>query len=248
MTDDRGVSEVLGYVLVISLVTLTIAMVVTMGIGGLADSQEAEEFNNMERAFDVFSYNTDRMVEQRTPHRATEFRIGSGQMRYDDPINISVSIGGELIDNFSVRSDPIVYEHDNGNKIVYESGAVIRVDDSGSRMLTEPTIVSTDSQFLIHGIRTRPSSGSAHDMQGPGTLLLRKEMIGTDRVFGSAQSSESINISVKSPRAEAWAAFFEDSGFEDVQLSEEEVVVEFTPTEETEVTVLRSVLRITLSE
>ena len=40
--DDRGVSETIGFVLVFALITSTIAVTFTVGLGGLEDAQLAE--------------------------------------------------------------------------------------------------------------------------------------------------------------------------------------------------------------
>ena len=249
MSEDRGVSEVLGYVLVISIVTVTIAVVLTMGIGGLEAAQQSEEINNMERAFDVLAYNAQQLIDERSPHRATEFRIGDGSVRLGDPIVISVYVDGELIENESVTVQPIVYEHQNGAQIVYESGAVIRSDDAGAHMLSEPRMADHDDHLIVHGIRTRASGHSANQVSESGTMLLRKERIRTDRVFTGVNESSDIELVIESPRADAWDHYLESQAFVNgTDLDGEVVTAELTVDEETELSFLRSVLRVTLSE
>lgn len=250
MNSDRGVSEVLGYVLVIALVTVMIAMVMTVGISGLETSQQAEEVTNMERAFDVLTNNADTLVEQRSPRRATEFRIGDATMSLGDPVSINVTVDGERINNQTITSNPIVYEHAAGERIVYESGAVIRTGDAGSRMIDEPRIMTLDGKVVVHGIRMRAASDSATQIGDRGTALLRKDFIGTSRVETVATPADNISIEIESPRADAWETYFEEEGYDNVSRSPngDVVTAEWTPEEETDVVLLRTVIRLTLTQ
>lgn len=76
--DNRAVSEVVGFVLTFSLVTMAIAIVFTAGFGGLQDTQQAEQVNNVERAFDVLDTNVQEVQRQEAPSRATEMRLSGG--------------------------------------------------------------------------------------------------------------------------------------------------------------------------
>jgi len=50
-TDDRGVTELVSYVLIFSLVIATIGTVTVLGMSTLMDRQQAEQLNNVERSF-----------------------------------------------------------------------------------------------------------------------------------------------------------------------------------------------------
>jgi hypothetical protein len=92
MMDDRGVSEVIGFVLVFSLITMTIAIVSVTGIGGLQDAQQAEQVNNVERAFDVLDDNFDEIQRQQAPNRTTELKLVDGSIGLGEEIEITVRI------------------------------------------------------------------------------------------------------------------------------------------------------------
>jgi len=57
--DRRAVSDVVGYVLVFSLVSLTVGVVSVAGVGALQDARDVEQANNAERAFDVLGDNVE---------------------------------------------------------------------------------------------------------------------------------------------------------------------------------------------
>jgi hypothetical protein len=138
MTADRGVSEVLGFVLTFSLITMTIALVFTMGFGGLQDAQRAEQINNVERAFDVLDSNFKDIFIREAPRRTTEMRLGGGSLSYDDRTEIVVYRGNES-QNVSIAPNPIVYQSEADSQVVYEAGAVFRTDNGNSVMLNEPS-------------------------------------------------------------------------------------------------------------
>ena len=56
---DRAVSDVLGYVLIFSLITSSVGVVYVAGYGSLDSLRNAERFNNAERAFDVLDSNLE---------------------------------------------------------------------------------------------------------------------------------------------------------------------------------------------
>lgn len=206
MSDDRAVAEVLGYVLVISLVTIMIAVVLTMGISGLEHSQQSEHLQNMERGFDVLHHNIDEMVSGEAPSRATELRLLDGTMRYGDRTTFNITKNGEIVDNHSISVHPLLFESDSGDVIAYESGAVIREDGYGSIMHTEPPIFVYDNQIVVHIVRTRPAAASERVVDHEGTVLVRGEQIGVE-TSNIVVEQEDTSIHVNTPRTEAWESY-----------------------------------------
>lgn len=244
MNEDRGVSEVLGYVLVIALVTVLISVVMTVGFDGLERAQASEQLSNMERGFDVLSHNMEKVADREAPSRATELRIADGSLSYGEPTTINVTVDGELIDNLSVVTEPIVYDSESGTQIVYESGAIIRTDGDRSTMLNDPRFVLTDDKVVLGGIRTRPLAGSESAITDPGTVLIRTEYLSTN-VAHEANATGELNISIESKRADAWERYFRDQGYENVTREDQHVTVSVSA-QSTTVSVLQTRIRITL--
>lgn len=248
MNDDRGASEVLGYVLVISLVTMTISVVLVLGLGGLESSQEAERVNNMERAFDVLAHNVEEATQRGAPSRATEIRLADGSIEYDEPVIMNVTQDGDLIANISIATEPLVYESGTDTQIIYEAGAVIRAENNHSVMIRGPPFIIESDHVLINGIRTRPLSGSPTAIDRSGTALIRKDYLGSS--VGTAEGGV-INVSVTTPRPDAWERYFEDQELGEVVLVEDDEVVyqlDDTDLEEATITVVRSRVRVTLAD
>ena len=78
--NHRAVSEIIGFVLVFSLILGTITIVYVGGLSGLDDARNAERVNNAERAFDVMANNFQQMGRGDAPNRATEIKLADAQL------------------------------------------------------------------------------------------------------------------------------------------------------------------------
>lgn len=230
MTDDRAVSEVLGYVLVIAIVTMTIGVVMVLGIGGLEDTQRSEQINNMERGFDVLAHNIDELIDRQAPTRATELRITSGSLGYGSSTTINVTVDGELVGDLTIVSAPIVYDSGTGTQIAYDTGAVIRSDNDYNTMVSEPRFIIDEDAIVIGGLRTRPVAGSVEHAAEPGTMLIRGEYLGSTTGTNTLNDGP-IEISIESDYPDAWERYFEQQPVGTTSRTDETVSFEVDPDE-----------------
>lgn len=247
MSDERAVSEVLGYVLVIALITMTIAVVMTTGIGGLESSQQSEQINNMERGFDVLSHNIETLTGGDAPTRATELRLVEGKITYGEEMTVNVTHDGNLIDNLSIISRPIVYDSGSDVEIVYEAGALIRSDGGVSTILSEPSIVESNDSLLVEGVRTRAYTGSEETIDEVDTTHVRKEHLGTPTATKIINEGEIVNVTVSSSHADAWMTYFEDGDGTVEQVNDKLVRYQIVAEEELQVIVTQPRIRVTLA-
>lgn len=244
MTDERAATEVMGYVLVIALVTILIGIVMTTGISGLESSQQGEQINNMERGFDVLSHNIEELTTGEAPSRATELRLADGSIQYGETTTINVTSDDDLVGNLSIVTEPIIYESESGVQIVYEAGGVIRAEDDRSVMLQDPPYVVNDDQVIIKAVRTRPMGGSNTEVDGPGTVLVRAENLGSN--VEQNRSAGTINISIETQRVDAWESYFEEIGIEDMHHPESNKLEVTLETSADDVYIVRTRLRMEL--
>lgn len=252
MTTDRAVSDVLGYVLVIGIVTMMIATVMTLGVAALYDAQAAEQTNNMERAFDVVADNFEQMYADGAPSRSTEIRLLQGHIRYDDPVEINVTIDGDVVGNLTVETYPIVYDNEEGTIIGYEAGAVIRQQQDTSVMLSEPPLWIGEDRMVVPMVRTRALSGTPERQNGPGTVMARGDGLRSSRESEEVNETDEgdIAITVRSPRTAAWEAYFDGLDVEgaDLEVTEDYVRLRFNRDPGYAVTVIRQRIRISLQD
>lgn len=219
MADERGVSEVLGFVLVASLILSTIGVVYVAGMGGLQEARDAERLQNAERAFDVFADNVEDLRARGAPSRATEIKLADAQLDYGEPTTIFVNVTengtGTPVASATKALGPIRYSAGSSSRIVYENGAVIRVDRSGARMKVPPSFV-----FIDHGQR---QTGVIPIMQtrqtGPGsvagstTVLVRADSAVREVLVSERSGIFDLNFTmVTTPsRAKVWADYLNRS-------------------------------------
>jgi hypothetical protein len=145
---DRGVSEVISFALVFSLIAATVALVYVSGIGGLEDTRSSEQVNNAERAFDVLADNIGDIHRQAAPSRATEIKVSDAQMEFGDSVRANITIRNmKGTGNTSVvEYRPIVYSAEGGTDLLYSNGALFREDPSGAVLDKNPPFLLTHQE------------------------------------------------------------------------------------------------------
>jgi len=234
--DRRAVSETLGYVLVFSVVIMTISTVTVVGFNGLEDRQTAEEVTNVERAFDVLRDNFNDLYRYEEPSRGTEIRLASGTISVGDPVTITVGQwdgGGFSPDaQTNVTFRPLEYQSDGGD-VVYESGVVFRSDDVGSD--TARSFARSSTPFVVGDQRAvlpvvaTGSGGETTAVGGERTVLVvgeRNPRGSKKPVFNSTVEGDDLRLRIESPRADGWARQLRTEGFTVVDESADQVTVE----------------------
>ena len=207
-TDTRAVSEVVGYILVFSLVLGTITLVYAAGLSGLNDTRDAERITNAERAFDVLANNFQQMGRGEAPNRATEMKLAEAQLSTSDRRDINISADG--VDPAVARPVTIRYNPGSDTSIVYENGAVIRVDNGNAVMLEEPDFLFDDGNVVVRYIEPR---GSGQSIGGTSTtVLVRAERTSSD-VLVNRGGSTNVTIAMRThpDRVNAWEDYYTES-------------------------------------
>lgn len=204
--DRRAVSEVIGYVLVISLVITTIGIVSVSGISILQDAREAEQTENAERAFDLLADNMEDIYRQGAPSRSTEVQLGNARVISANTTFINVSGtdpgGGSFSHNYSVHT--LTYRDGSGEALIYDAGAIFRTrNGDGVAVRPAPFIIGSDRTVItvprLTADATTAVSGS--------TALLRSNRLGAtvvenDTTGGSGYTN--LQVDVTAPHWRAW--------------------------------------------
>ena len=210
----RAVSEVVGFVLVFTLVIGTITFVYTTGFAGLTDTRDVEQVNNAERAFDVLANGFQKLARGEAPNRATEIQLAGAQLSTGTYHNVSVhnTTTGDRLAAVN-RSRPIVYEAPGGSKIVYEHGAVIRVGPDGSAIVKRgPNFIIGENRTVIRYIQIDTRGGDRLGVGGDTTVLVRSTRTVSELQLRE-ENADSVTFRLRtSPtRASAWRAYLEDT-------------------------------------
>jgi FlaG/FlaF family flagellin (archaellin) len=207
-TDDRGVSEVLGFTLVFALILAMVAFVSVVGFGDLDDARQFEQTNNAERAFDVLADNMDDVLLRGAPSRATEVKLTDSTVYFTDQVSINVT-GTDASGNDFAREysyEPLVYEGESGTRIIYSAGAVFRAQREGGRVVRDPSFVLERDRVHIPMAVTQSRESTSI---GGSTVRIRAQAALRNLDLHETGGVSDVTINVTSPRRNLWRAYFE---------------------------------------
>lgn len=202
---SRAVSDVIGFVLVFSLITLIVGTIYVSGLGGLESVRDSERLINGERAFDVLSENVDDVVNTGATSRATEIKLADARLHYGDPVtfNVTLTSHGTYYEAITV---PIMFTIGESH-VVLTNGAVIRSDPAGSVMLSGPSFVAGEEHTLLPLIVTR-TEGSG--VGGSGRVLVRTVYSTSEVVrYNESAGPYDVRLNVTTERPRAWQNYLE---------------------------------------
>lgn len=211
---DRGVSDVLGFVVVFGVVAVSITLMYTFGLGALDAIQHGEAMENSERAFDILADNMADIHNHRAPGRSTELQFGGGQLSTTGQVDLVVNVtGGSNNFSHSYGIAPIAY-HSRETGFHYVSGAVVRTERDAAMVVNDPPFTFTEERVVLSVVDTK-ATGETASIGGGGTIRVTGRGQGQSSLL-VATDVGSVNVSVTSPRHRAWARYFKNQGCDTV--------------------------------
>ncbi len=231
---DRGVSEVVGIILLFGLVMAGVALILTFGAAVQEDAQEQGRLDTAQLAFEEvdtrmasLSYRNDvNLTDVNFPAE----RHGSMSID-DDSTTVTFQINGESACTAEVDLGAIVYEDDGGERIVYESGAIWRVSEGGTTMRSPPDLAFRDGtiSFAPKNVTgTIPTTGSMYASKDFEASRSRSREIEKNLLTGGGACTPrtNITITIQSEYDEVWKRHLER------EMPTDQPGVEFTHDEE----------------
>lgn len=210
---DRAVSDVLGFVLVFSLVISTLGVVYVAGFSGLEDARDAERINNAERAFDVLGDNVADVYRDGAPSRKTEIKLTDAQLTLEEATTITVTVeditdaGGNLI-VYQAETRPLVFSAGGSSEIVYENGAVFRTDRGGSILRQRPPLLIGKERTVLGYVVLTPERGTSTSVGGDTTALVRTVRSGQSTLVQDRSDAKvTLTIETATERAVVWERY-----------------------------------------
>lgn len=218
--DERGVSDVLGFVLIFGLILTSVTIVYATGFESLTNSQEKEELRNVERAYDILADNIESVTRGDAPVRSTQLRLGSSEMTSGDEVTFELIVydeNGDRVDDNppQMTVTPIEYRTTGGSSIRYENGAVIRSVQSGETLISNPPIQYADEKLLVPFIHTRPADGVV-GVSG-GTVDVRTSSSGSETLSYHPNPDQSdgygVSLRIEAERTDVWERYCTNTEF-----------------------------------
>ncbi|MEN6610436.1 MAG: hypothetical protein ABFC24_06305 [Methanoregulaceae archaeon] len=219
LTQERGVSESIGFILIFSLVVTGIGIVTLYGYPLLMKQQMGTDIRIMEKTFIVLQNDIKSLVYKNVPYKETSLKVGGGMLfarnNSETPQTLTVYVNGlpatGPFNSFSPGE--LRFDADLGDTvIVLENGAVITAGKTGggSTMLAEPRWYYDDQTgtFVISLIRFRTEGPVSRT--GVGTIGLRETCVNYTEIAVSPAGDASVQYTQdpENDYSVAWDAYF----------------------------------------
>jgi type II secretory pathway pseudopilin PulG len=178
LSDKNAVSEIVGYIILVSIVVTVIGIIYVVLMPDIFNSQDQAQFQNIEQSFTVLDTHTSKAQYSNYLSQMTEMDLKGGKLTVNSSqSNITIKFyDGTTI--YSGSLGTIDYDLD-GREIGYEGGGIWeKYSDGGSIMISAP-------DFNYNGVTlTLPLM----QIQGNGTVA------GTGKAFITTKSQTTPNI------------------------------------------------------
>lgn len=204
--DDRGISEVVGFVLSFSIIILAVGLMFSGGTTSLLDIRGDQQTQNAEQVFLAIADGFSELEEGQAPKRAGSLDLDVGaSLSVANESQITVRVNGPGYERtFNTRSLNYNYER---TIVSYQNGAVIRSDRGAAVMVGKPPELycSDSSRVAVVSIVTlvapNTSSVGGSTVTVTGIQLSSKLLYPQDR---TATSIQNVTLNVSSPYRTAW--------------------------------------------
>lgn len=203
-SDERGVSEVLSYALLFSMILTMVGVTYTAGVADLRVAQQSEQIQNTERAFEVFASNVADIVYRGASSRSTTVTTSGSSVGLGDPVAFNLTLLDEGV-SYSASVRPVVYHGDSAD-VVYSNGAVIHEGRDGSVLLHEPPMLLED-RVLVPYVITR--AAGPERVGGESTVLIGTDSASRSAFLEPAETGDSyqLRLNVTTPRTGVWRRY-----------------------------------------
>lgn len=209
--DQRAVSEILGFILVLMLgLALTFGTVV-VGVDRLttvSDEQAMEAAQGELTSLEADFYK----LTEGLPYQSTKVAL-PGDLTYGDSTTITVEMtGGGSTKQLEVSPEPIIMRS-GGDAMVIEGAGVISDPEKGSAMISNPRWDIRENRSVISLMETYQDGGSTL-ISGTDATVVGYRSAQTTKYLNPLSSSGDNNpvdvtITVESKRYRAWRNYFE---------------------------------------
>lgn len=140
---DKGVSEVVGYVLTFAIVIAAVTLIYTSGMPMIEQTSETAVLQSMKTSFVSLQSNVKKVALDQSPVRTVKFNLIKGSIgakKSPDAGWLNVTVDG------TPHNQPFGnIEYTIGSrKVIYENGAVIESTTGGNIIVSDPPIYFTN--------------------------------------------------------------------------------------------------------
>lgn len=220
---ERGLSDLIGFVLVFSIILLAVGSTLALGQGNLSEVRDGEQSRNAARALVLLSQQFDEVESGSASVRTGRVNVDRGTLSVENRTAVRVAVddaGGTNLLERTLPTRALSYELD-GSTVAYESGAVVRrqADSDRGVLRARPQFTCTDDRAYVSIVTITGDTGTA--LSG-GTVSVTTRLADRRVVYprnrsGSNTADDAANVTVEFPGLSgdsAWRWLAEDGGWE----------------------------------
>lgn len=170
--DKNAVSELVGYLILVTVAVTVIGIIYAVALPQVSDSQEQATFQNVEQAFTVLDTHMSKSQYSNDLSQLTEMNLNGGKLTVDEDegyITINFNIPGYHNPVYEKPLGAIIYTLD-GREVGYEAGGIWeRYSDGGSAMISAPDFNYNGETLTLPLMLIKISDPYSNDLSGSGT-------------------------------------------------------------------------------
>ncbi|MCU4716594.1 DUF7289 family protein [Halapricum hydrolyticum] len=221
-SSNRGVSDVVGFVLMFGIILTSVGLVATFGLSEIESFDENQQLNNAERTFDLISRSFTELEENQAPTRTEAIELSGGSITISPSSSVTVNVTdtGGTTHTESFPLNALVYEN-NDVQIGYENGALFRLQEASDAGLitSDPGFVCSDGTVILSFVAVK--GDAARQISGEGTLRLTGQLTNQSLLYpvassgvGNASTADEVELEFTfsgGSRTREWVNHFENA-------------------------------------
>lgn len=218
--DDRGVSEVLGFVLTFAVIVTSTGLVFTYGYGSLEGFRDSQQNDNAEQAFVRIATKLQQVGDDGAPLRAGDLSVAPGQLSVREDTELTVTVDGANVPSAprsrTFTAGSLRYSLDD-TTIAYESNAIFRNDGGDVAMLAPPSMACRPGRTVL-SITSLNATDATTIASDSVTVVGRYQDTSLWFPFarmgpGNASSVDFVSVTVDSRNSEGWNRYLLSNGW-----------------------------------
>lgn len=210
--NDAAVSETVGFILMFSIVILSMSMIYILGYPILQEHIESSVFENAQQSFIVLQSDMKRVAFEQVPVKTMKIKLHSSTISVDNRSSILISYNDSTLHSDNYSTGEIEFTK-NEKVLTYENGGLWMVQPpSGAIMVSKPPIytgmINNDNMTTIGviSVQGRRSTG------GNGIVSIIMEHDSSDLIKPSEKVD--VTVTINSVYSRQWARYLEENGFD----------------------------------
>lgn len=229
----RGQSEILGYILIFSIMIAGAGIIVGLGVTAINDTERGLSDDRAEKALTQFDSKAGLVALGEADSQQVSFATEAGEqfrVNEDDgwmAVTVENRSSEVSEDIMNVTLGSLTYTNE-GTKLAYQGGGVWRADASGGSMISPPEF------HYRNGTLTLPAVTVTGDVVSGGDMSIRQA--GETSIFPTSEKEDRLNpleehrvdVTVQSEYYRGWGQYFMDRTDGDVEFDHERNIVVVT--------------------